>query len=344
MKSRLITSLLAAFVLATSTANAEVKVSTKGGLKVTSGDYEVKIGGRIQYDYNRSELNGETDEDEFDARRARLFVSGNVGDDWSYKVNFNVDDEGGFEDLYLRYSGFGKGAVVTIGNQHQPFTLSQLISSKDIGINERPGIVERYLIGRREGVQLHGNFDRLHYAVGWFTEDDSDDQNGVAGRIAYAPIKGDRNLVHLGLSVRDTEEQDAFGLEAAAVVGPFHIQGEFFSADEFDGVGGEQDIDGFYVQAGYVLTGEIRPYKNGTFKKIKPIRKGGAWEIVARFEDGDGGFGDIELGDTDATSYALGVNYYANDFIRVNASFQEGDSNVSDDDGSEFRVRFQVAF
>ncbi len=324
-------------------AKAEVKVSTKGGLKVTSGDFEVKVGGRIQYDYNRSELNGETDEDEFDARRARLFVSGKVAKDWAYKVNWNVEGDG-FEDLYLRYTGFGKGAVVTVGNQHQPFTLSQLISSKDVGISERPGIVERYLIGRRESVQLHGNFERLHYAVGVFTEDDSDDQNGIAGRVAWAPVKDALNTVHLGLSYKDTEEQEGFGLEAAAVVGPFHIQGEYFSADEFDGDGGEQDIDGYYIQAGYVLTGEKRPYKNGTFKKIKPERKSGAWEIVARFEDGDGGFGDVELGNTDATSYALGVNYYANDFVRINASFQEGDSNISDDDGSEFRVRFQVAF
>ncbi len=343
MKTRLITSLLATAVLATSTANAEVKVSTKGGLKVTSGDYEVKIGGRIQYDYNRSELNGETDEDEFDARRARLFVSGKVGDDWSYKVNFNVDGDG-FEDLYLRYSGFGPGAVVTVGNQHQAFTLSQLISSKDVGISERPAIVERYLIGRREGIQLHGNFEKLHYAVGVFTEEDSDDQNGFAGRVAYAPVKNDVNTVHLGFSYKDTEEQDGFGLEAAAVSGPFHIQSEYFSADEFDGSGGEEDIDGFYVQAGYVLTGEKRPYKNGTFKKIKPNSKSGAWEVVARYEDGDGGFGDVELGNTDASSYALGVNYYYNNYVRINASYQEGESNISDDDGSEFRVRFQVAF
>jgi len=345
MKMKLVAALLTASALMSANADAEVNVSTKGGLKVTSGEYEVKIGGRIQYDYNRSELNGETDEDEFEPRRARLFVSGNVGDDWGYKVNFNVDDSDPvFEDLFIRYSGFGKGAVLTLGNQHQPFTLSQLISSKDVGISERPGIVERYLIGRREGVQLHGNFSKLHYAVGLFTEDDSDDQNGIAGRVAYAPIKSDRSTLHLGFSYKDTEEQDGFGLEAAGVAGPFHIQAEYFSADEFDGLGGEQDIDGFYVQAGYVITGEKRPYKNGTFKRIKPNSKAGAWEVVARFEDGDGGFGDVELGDTDATSYALGVNYYANDYVRINASFQEGDSNISDDDGSEFRVRFQVAF
>jgi len=342
MKTKLMAAVVAACALISTSVNAEVKISTKGGLKVTSGDYKIQIGGRIQYDYNRSELNGEVDEDQFDSRRARLFVKGNVSKDWSYKVNWNVDGDG-FEDLYLRYTGFGKGAVVTVGNQHQAFTLSQLISSKDVGISERPAIVERYLIGRRESVQLHGNFDRFHYAVGLFTEEGTDEDNGFAGRVAYAPIKSDGTTVHLGFSYKDTEEQDAFGLEFGAVYGPYHIQAEYFDADEVsDGI--ETDIDGYYVQAGYVITGETRPYKNGTFKKIKPAKKSGAWEVVARYEDGDGGFGDIELGDTNAKSYALGLNYYLNDYVRVNASYQDGESNITDDDGNEFRVRFQVAF
>lgn len=342
MKTKLIAALVAASVMASTNANAEVKVSTKGGLKVSSGDYKIQIGGRIQYDYNRSEKNGEVDEDDFDVRRGRLFVKGNVGKDWGYKVNWNVDGEG-FEDLYLQYKGWGKGAVVTVGNQHQAFTLSQLISSKDVGISERPGVVERYLIGRREGVSLTGNIDKLHYQVGVFKEDGKDEDNGFAGRVAYAPIKSDNSTLHLGFSYKDTEEQDAFGLEAAAVTGPFHIQAEYFDAEELDnGIG--NDIDGFYVQAGYVITGETRPYKNGTFKKIKPAKKSGAWEVTARYENGDGGFGDIELGDTDAKSYALGLNYYVNNNVRINASYQDGESNVSDDDGNEFRVRFQVAF
>lgn len=342
MKNKLVAALIGASAFAATNANAEVKVSTKGGLKVTSGDYSIQVGGRIQYDYNRSELNGEVDEDQFDSRRARLFVKGNVAKDWEYKINWNVEGDG-FEDLYLRYKGFGKGAVVTVGNQHQAFTLSQLISSKDVGISERPGIVERYLIGRRESVQVHGNFDKFHYAVGLFTEEGTDEDNGFAGRVAYAPVKTDHNTVHLGFSYKDTEEQDAYGIEFGAVAGPYHIQAEYFDAEEFDeGIG--TDIDGYYVQAGYVITGETRPYKNGTFKKIKPATKAGAWEVVARYEDGDGGFGDIELGNTNAKSYALGLNYYVNDNVRINASYQDGESNISDDEGNEFRVRFQVAF
>ena len=104
-----------------SSDGADLVLKTKGGLQLSTVDkeYSVKVGGRIQYDYNRAELNGEADEDQFEPRRARLFVSGNI-QDWSYKSQFNVD-EGGAEDLYIRYNGWGKQAKVTVGRQKMPF-------------------------------------------------------------------------------------------------------------------------------------------------------------------------------------------------------------------------------
>jgi phosphate-selective porin OprO/OprP len=116
------------------------------------------------------------------------------------------------------------------------------------------------------------------------------------------------------------------------VRGPFHIQAEYVDA-EFGG----DDLSGYYVQAGYVLTGETRPYSGGKFKRVKPEAKTGAWEVVARYEDGDGDYSDIELGRTDATAYTLGLNWYAHENLRLGV-------NYSDDDGNEFRVRFQLTF
>ena len=31
-----------------------------------------------------------------------------------------------------------------------------------------------------------------------------------------------------------------------------------------------------------------------------------------RYQDGDGAYSDLELGNTDATSYGIGINYYIN--------------------------------
>lgn len=347
MKMKLLAALIAASVAVTPAANAEVKVSTKGGLKVTSGDYKFQIGGRIQYDYNRAEENGVVDEDQFDLRRGRIYVKGNVSENWHFKAQFNVDG-GGEEDLYLRYTGWGKGAVLTLGNQLQPFGLQELVSSKDIPILERSAINELFERGREASVQLAGSGFALDstYAISAFTEeqgDSGDEEAGFAGRFTFAPIKQDRSVLHLGASYLDVGEVDAFGIEAGYTLGSFHAQAEYHDGT-FEGI----DSDGYYVQLGYILTGETRPYKKGVFKKVKPNSKSGAWEVVARYEDGNGEFDDIELGDVlgdeEADSIALGLNYYLNNYVRIGASYTDGENSTTGDEGEEFRVRFQLTF
>ena len=294
------------------------------------------------YDYNKSEKNGVTDEDGFDLRRGRLYASGKISKDWSFKSQFNVDGSGA-EDLYLRYSGFGKGALVTVGHQKVPFGLEELTSSKDISVLERSAITEQYAIGRAESVQLHGALGgNSSYAISAFAEDQddsNDDEIGFAARYTIAPLKSDNNLLHFGVAYRDIADTDAFGLEAAAVSGPLHIQAEYN-----DGDFGSQSLSGYYVQAGYIFTGETRPYKNGVFKRVSPKAKGGAWEAVVRYEGGDGNHSDIELGRTDASAYTLGLNWYAHKNVRLGINYTDGEDSNDNDHGNEFRVRFQLTF
>ena len=338
MKIKLIAALVAASAMVSASAvNAEVKVSTKGGLKVESGDYKFEFGGRIMYDYNKSELNGETDEDDFDLRRGRLYVKGNIAKDWAFKSQFNVNGDG-VEDLYLRYTGWGKAANLTIGNQKMPFGLEELTSSKDISVLERSAITERYAVGRAEGVQLHGKMGNSTYGVGVFTDDETDSEVGIAARYTTA-FKGENSVFHLGVAYKDLDEDSALGLEAAYAGGPFHVQAEVVDGEE-----GDDDLSGYYLQAGYILTGESRPYKGGVFKRVAPQGKAGAWELVARYEDGDGSHSDIELGDTDASAVTFGVNWYAHKNVKLGINYTDGEDNLSDDDGSEFRVRFQLTF
>jgi len=339
MNIKLIAALLAASAMAsTSVANAEVKVSTNGGLKVESGDYKFEFGGRIMYDYNKSELNGETDEDDFDLRRGRVYAKGNIAKNWAFKTQFNTNGDG-VEDLYLRYTGWGKAANITIGNQKMPFGLEELTSSKDISVLERSAITERYAVGRAEGVQLHGNMGNSSYGVGVFTDDETDSEVGFAARYAIAPVKSDNAVLHFGVAYKDIDEESALGIEAALATGPFHIQAEYVDGEE-----GSDDLSGYYLQAGYIFTGESRPYKDGIFKRVAPEGKGGAWELVARYEDGDGDHSDIELGSADASAYTLGLNWYAHKNVKFGINYTDGEDNLSDDDGNEFRVRFQLTF
>lgn len=341
MKIKFIAALFAAAVIAPA-ANAEVKVSTKGGLKVSSGDYKFQAGGRIMYDYNKSEKNGVTDEDGFDLRRGRIYLKGNIAKNWAFKTQFNTNGKG-VEDLYLRYKGWGKGANLTIGNQKVPFGLEELTSSKDISVLERSALTELYAVGRAESVQLHGKLgSNSTYAVSVFAEDQkdtNDDEIGFAARYTTALMKTDSSVFHLGLAYRDIADDSALGFEAAFASGPFHVQAEMF-----DGDFGGSDKSGYYVQAGYILTGESRPYKGGKFKRVKPKAKGGAWEAVFRYEDGDGKHSDIELGKTDATAYTIGMNWYAHKNVKFGINYTDGEDNLDNDDGSEFRIRFQLTF
>lgn len=328
------------------TDGQDLVLQTKGGFKISTDDkqYSFKLGGRLQYDYNRSEFNGNADEDQFDLRRARLFVSGDI-QDWSYKTQFNIGGSkgGSAEDLYIRYNGFGKKAKVTIGRQKIPFGLEELTSSKDISMLERSAITERFAIGRADGVQVSGKEGDFTYAVSAFEEAGgvgNDDDFGIATRVTFAPIKTDNTVVHVGLAYKNVSAgMSAFGLELAGALGSLHAQAEYVDADE-----GTTDANGYYMQAGWIITGEQRAYKNGVFKRVKPQSNSGAVEVVLRYESGDGDYGDVELGTTDASAWGLGVNWYVNNNVKFGLNYTDGDDHDSSNDGDEFRARVQLVF
>lgn len=370
----------------------EVKISTQEGLQVSSGDYNFRIGGRIQYDYNRSEKNGITDEDHLGARRARVYVQGAVGSDWEFKSEFNITAGDGVEDLYLLYKGWGKRVQLVIGNHKIPFTLDGVTSSNDISFLQRSSITKRYIIGRQGGMVLKGSpFKDSVYSICAYLDDAlvgaregteitgfsdlngdgvrnfSDANNngmmdtgeafnepavlrttrnniydtkvGFTARYAMALFRTDNSLLHLGIAYNDFYQRKTLGLEAAVVYGAFHAQAEYLDAEERN-----TDINGYYAQIAYVLTGEVRPYKPGVFKRITPKGNLGAWELVARYEDGDGNFSDIELGRDNASAYGVGLNWYAHKNVRFGINYTHGESDTNNDDGSELRVRAQLTF
>ena len=331
---------LLADVFTTNGNDVVVNIKERIEIESSDGNYSAKLGGRIQWDYNYAELNGVVDEDDVSTRRARFYLSGNVND-WSYKAQFNLGNGNGgtHEDLYIRYKGWGKQAVVTIGNQNEPFGLEQLESSKDISYLERSAVTEAYAPGRQKGIVFSGQRGDMTYALGVFEYDDVNDGTAMTGRVTYAPIKSANEVLHFGVAHSNRDEDlDITGLEVAYAIGRYHIQSEFISSKE-----NNASREGLYVQAGWIITGEKRPYKNGIFKRVKPGNSSGAWELVVRYEDGDGAYSDEELGSTDATSYGVGINYYINNFIRIGATFTDAKDNINNDNGSEFRIRLQIA-
>lgn len=333
-------------------------ISTKDGLKIESKDKSksFQLGGRLQWDYDATDSDSKGKQKDFDVRRARIYTKGHF-DDWAFKVQFNVaesdesDDGGTAEDLYIRYTGFGKMANVTVGKQEEPFGLEELTSSKDISALERSAMTEFYTPGKNAGLQVHGKGNNWTYGVGVFEADGdgSDDFDNVAftARGTFVPWQSGENLIHLGVGITtrdgDTsdDEVDNYNLELAGVWQAFHGQMEYFDGEE-----GSDEFDGYYVQLGWVITGESRPYKDGVFKRVKPVSSAGAWEAVLRYEDGDGKYSDIGLGSGDGEQTTIGVNYYVNNYVRLGVSYMDGEegSGSSKLEGDEFRARVQLTY
>lgn len=352
----------ATLLLGSVPALADINISIgSGGLKAvdTDRDIQFKMGGRIQVDYSQiqTEEDGADSEmivNELELRRARLYAAGEVSD-WAFKAQFNIgNDNGGTpEDLYIRYKGWGKSAVVTVGKQKEPFSLEQLESSKDITLLERSSVMEQYAFGRNYGISLAGDWGFGYYALGVFEDDESLDDKltlndpAITGRFVVNPLSTDNALIHLGVGYSHRSLQRvARNVELGASLGAFHTQAEYFYAEQDLGETEASD-EGFYVQAAYVLTGEHRGYKKGAFKRIKPESDAGAWEVALRYDRGIGKYKDYGLDKgIEGEAVTAGINWYANNNVKVglNYGYAVTEDAGIDDKGQSLRLRTQLVW
>jgi phosphate-selective porin OprO/OprP len=141
------------------------------------------------------------------------------------------------------------------------------------------------------------------------------------------------------------DDVQIYGLEAAGVLGPLHAEAEYMLAN----VSAAEDVefDGWYVEGGYFLTGESRPYSadQGKWKRVTPEGPGGPWEVALRYSTVDLTDGGIDGGEEDNVGVAL--SWYPNDYLRFSANYIEvidhERAGVSDEP-SIFQLRAQVAF
>jgi phosphate-selective porin OprO/OprP len=143
---------------------------------------------------------------------------------------------------------------------------------------------------------------------------------------AYPEIHSIPPLLNSGV-ISGTEDALLLGGEISAVWGPFHAQSEYLHAhvDRKNGLP-NPNFYGWYVQAGYFLTGESRNYipEEGRYGRIFPqeiVGKGGwgAWEIAARFSTLDladsGILGGVE------NDITVALNWYATPSILFRANY-----------------------
>jgi phosphate-selective porin OprO/OprP len=230
---------------------------------------------------------------------------------------------------------------------------------------------------------------KMTWALGGFRETDGfgngfgeNEIYNITGRISGTPLYADngRKVLHLGLGYShkwldnnatiqlrarpeshltgdfvDTsdipaENVDLIDPEIALVYGPFSLQGEYMQAYVDTKNGDSLDLNGYYLQGSYFLTGEHRNYKrsSGAFGRVKPKEhfnpaKGqwGAWEAALRFSNID--LDDAKCNGGELEDYTVGLNWYLYPNLRMMFNYiladleDVGDTNI-------FQSRFQIDF
>ncbi len=281
----------------------------------------MKIGGRVMvdaafFDSDDADFNNGTE-----IRRARIFVSGEIAQDWFYKVQYDFVYSGreGIRDMYLGYK-FTDLTKIRIGNFASFGSLEDSTSSKYITFMERatPMLLFQPAV-RRIGLGVNSSSKHWYAAGGVFgrrpdVDEHGDESIGCSARVAIDPVNEDRRLIHFGISgewrnpendtltfkarpeshisnikaintisISNVNSRILYGVEFAAVYGRFSAQTEYsgISIDRKD-YGSEQSY-GFYVQGSWFLTGESRPYESayGSFGRIHPEKSVGSGGIGA---------------------------------------------------------------
>ena len=199
---------------------------------------------------------------------------------------------------------------------------------------------------------------------------------GTSAAVRYAVQLRERPELRVdGTRLVDTGQIDArgaqaLGLELAAQKQNLTVQGEYFdiSVDRRFAAAGVTDpkFSGWYVEAGWVLTGERRKYNLATAAFDAPsvdkpfdLKKGtwGAWELAARYSTLDLNYAEystlaanrVRGGQQDI--WALGVNWFPNsavkfmlDYSRVSIERLNAAGLPLNQDFQTINLRSQVAF
>lgn len=200
------------------------------------------------------------------------------------------------------------------------------------------------------------------------TDKEGDEGWGVAGRLTYAPVHKKTRVLHFGAAseyrktndddevrfltrpeshvtnvryantgkIEDATSTTKYGLETAGVWGPISGQAEYIYTDVNRNSGSEDvNFDGWYAYASWFLTGESRNYKakNGTFGRVKPQHRFGAWELAGRYSTIDLNDGMVAGGEED--NITIGLNWHINPRIRVMANYIMVDNDDDADDNGD---------
>ena len=213
-------------------------------------------------------------------RRMRFALKAIIWGNWGGEIDFDFGNNAvDIKDAYIRY--IGKNWQIKAGNFREPMSMETMTTSRYITFMERPYATEQ-APSRHLGIDYKMFTNHIFFEGGIFSSNiandlirDQNKSNGtnagwsVTGRFAYAPIKKEKMVLHLGVSgsyrvpkiqelgdpinsfrygenaeteinrkkyidtdwVPNCKTKTIVGIEAAYAVKNFRVQGEYLRTD-----------------------------------------------------------------------------------------------------------------
>ncbi len=362
----------------------EVLEAGRNGLRYSTDNLEVSLGGRLHLDAAHIDDSGLSIEDE-EIRRARLELSVRLYNDWRLRVDREFAHGGGWRNLWLSYD-VTEALTLRAGNFIAPFSMEDVGSSNETMFLER-SLSQELAPGFDVGVAALYQGRRFTLAGGYFgdaldAEDNTqiDKGRGVAARGTWSPIENRRQVVHVGVGLErrefdagafrriasgpeaslapsvvttgtltDIDTSMSYNIEGAYSFGPVLVQGQFISTDLARNIGADVSLSSYYLQAGWIVTGERHRYGDaaGVFTGPNPRNSWGAVELAARVSSLDLSEG-VSSRSGEANDYAFGANWYLGRNFRLMGNYVHSEVTaldpLRDRDVDVLEARAQIDF
>ena len=213
-----------------------------------------KIGGFIKtsfrYSDDKDALFGanvdQKDEVGFKLDKVRIEITGDLGQDYSYKVSFDLaDGTASTKDAYVSWK-MAESVKGTMGRFKKPYLRSATVSDKNLLFYDRTAIGNFFDV-REQGMMFNGNFDTIDWWIAGQNNTEKDnDFNYTAhvvanlmgsgmGKVEGAYGAGEETNLMVGVTWSDDQNLDdgqTIAGEAYLTAGPFSLGGELVNFDK----------------------------------------------------------------------------------------------------------------
>lgn len=262
-------------------------------------------------------------------------------------------------NLFVGQAGGKRFGVSAMGNGDDWWAGAGVFGEK-LGVDDGNRVSEQWSLAGRLAFAPHNEAHRgVHLgASGWLVPDPpkryDDEAKPAECRFRDRPEFRVDDSRWIDARGKDVDSCHGIGAELAAWHKPFWVAAEYtrFGFDLASGDGGTSDygFDAWYLQAGWVVTGEGRPYsmRNAVWSGVKPadpLDAGGgtgALEVVARYSHAD--LNDRDIVGGEETNYTVGLNWWLNDWVALKLNYiaVSVEKGGNADEFNAFGLRTQV--